>query len=372
VLPNSPAQQAGLRKGDIILQINDNYVFDANVISQLIKEGKEIEMTVLRNAHRKVLKIKPYLIPPQIDLYLTSATGTVIGNFVSLENIEKPDPDYLKNLLNSRVRVYFTKSQLDGVLEDYYYVPERYAVGFIFSGLSPVFRNDSPPFMRGDRIISIDGYEINGWLDFIRVSRYVSMKEDDVYLELVGKKVDWWSYGAPQTVSVNVLRNEEIVSHSLSKNQVSRILSDPTLFEPEVKPYKPKSIVERLDISIARCNWILVLTWKTLFGKGFFKSVASGEVAGPVGIARMVGVASKMGMESILVFVAVLTINLGIFNLLPLPALDGGRIVFALAEVITRRKLDPKIEAMIHTIGFLLLIGLLIYLTFIDVGRFAG
>ncbi|HRT00893.1 MAG TPA: site-2 protease family protein, partial [Fervidobacterium sp.] len=75
-------------------------------------------------------------------------------------------------------------------------------------------------------------------------------------------------------------------------------------------------------------------------------------------------------LETILTIVAMITINLGIFNLFPLPALDGGRIIFALIEMITRRKINRNVENWIHAIGFFLLIGLVIFITFIDVGRF--
>ncbi|HOJ94713.1 MAG TPA: site-2 protease family protein, partial [Fervidobacterium nodosum] len=78
----------------------------------------------------------------------------------------------------------------------------------------------------------------------------------------------------------------------------------------------------------------------------------------------------QIGLETILTIVAVITINLGIFNLFPLPALDGGRIVFALIEMITRKKINRNVENIIHTIGFFILLGLVIFITFIDIGRF--
>ena len=66
---------------------------------------------------------------------------------------------------------------------------------------------------------------------------------------------------------------------------------------------------------------------------------------------------------------ALITINLGIFNLLPIPALDGGRILFIIVEFIIRKPVPPKYEGMIHAIGFLLLILLMIYVTGNDIIR---
>ncbi len=369
VLPDSPAEKAGLRKGDVIMKMNGKYVFDPSVISKIIKEGKTVDMIVLRSGRKVDLKITPYMMPRQIDFFLSSATGTVEGDFVSIENSQNPTPDFLKNLLKSRVEIDFERSKVEGVLDSYFYVPKRYALGFVFSGLSPKIRKDRSPFKKGDVILAVDSQKINGWLDFIRASRYTSMEPDQLYIETVGKRVDWWSYGSQKYLNLKVLRSGRVIDLRIKKGELNEILSDSSIFEVETPPYRPKGVYERLDIAVSRCNWILVITWNTLF-KGFFKSVSSGQVTGPVGLAWAVGNAAKMGLDSVLVLVAVITINLGVFNLLPLPALDGGRIVFALVEMITGKKLDPKIEAMIHTIGFLILLGFLIYITFIDVGRF--
>jgi regulator of sigma E protease len=94
------------------------------------------------------------------------------------------------------------------------------------------------------------------------------------------------------------------------------------------------------------------------------------EIAGPIGIATIIGQASKAGFESILNILALITINLGVINLLPLPALDGGRIIFSLFEIISRKKVNPKIESLIHVIGFIILIGLMIFIAFNDITRF--
>jgi regulator of sigma E protease len=94
------------------------------------------------------------------------------------------------------------------------------------------------------------------------------------------------------------------------------------------------------------------------------------EFAGPVGIAVLTGQVTRMGFAYILQFAAVLSINLGILNILPFPALDGGRILFLLIEKIRRKKVSRKIENSIHTIGFFLLILLLVVVTFKDVFKF--
>ncbi|MES3004605.1 MAG: site-2 protease family protein [Patescibacteria group bacterium] len=99
-----------------------------------------------------------------------------------------------------------------------------------------------------------------------------------------------------------------------------------------------------------------------------FKSDFS-QVSGPVGIAGIVGEASGLGLVYVLSLVAVISINLAIINLVPFPALDGGRLLFVLIESITRRPINPKFAIWANTIGFVLLIILMIVVTGHDIFR---
>lgn len=101
------------------------------------------------------------------------------------------------------------------------------------------------------------------------------------------------------------------------------------------------------------------------------------DVSGPVGMVSMMGAATSKGLEvsllaginNLISIVALIAINLGVMNLLPLPALDGGRIVFALFEQLTGKKVNEKYEGMIHTIGLILLMIFIGLVTFHDVIR---
>ncbi len=91
------------------------------------------------------------------------------------------------------------------------------------------------------------------------------------------------------------------------------------------------------------------------------------QFAGPVGIANITGQAARLGFSYLLQFVALLSLNLAIINILPLPALDGGRILFLLIEKVKGKPVKKEIEAAIHNIGFLLLIALIIFITYRDI-----
>lgn len=96
------------------------------------------------------------------------------------------------------------------------------------------------------------------------------------------------------------------------------------------------------------------------------ESVA-GEISGPLGIAALTGQATKLGLVYVIQFAALLSVNLAVFNLLPIPALDGGRLAFLAVETIMRRPLNQKIEAIIHNVGFLVLLLVIMLVTIKDV-----
>lgn len=104
----------------------------------------------------------------------------------------------------------------------------------------------------------------------------------------------------------------------------------------------------------------------------FTGKVPADAVSGPVGIVNEIGNAADTGFLSLLALLAMLSVNLGIMNLLPIPALDGGRILFVLIEMIFRKPVPRDKEAWIHFIGFALLIALILVVTFNDVRKLIG
>lgn len=114
---------------------------------------------------------------------------------------------------------------------------------------------------------------------------------------------------------------------------------------------------------------ILAAFWgllKTLFTTGSTPA----DIAGPVGIAFYTKQVADLGFVYILQFAGILSVNLGIINILPIPALDGGRVVFVLAEMIKGSPVSQKFEQAIHSIGFVLLLLLMLVVTFFDFIRF--
>ena len=93
------------------------------------------------------------------------------------------------------------------------------------------------------------------------------------------------------------------------------------------------------------------------------------QVTGPVGIAGMVDQASGMGISYLFGFIAMISINLAVLNLVPFPALDGGRVLFVIIEVVIRKRIKPVIANWLNLIGFGLLIALMLFITYKDILR---
>lgn len=102
---------------------------------------------------------------------------------------------------------------------------------------------------------------------------------------------------------------------------------------------------------------------------GLFKGQAPKDLAGPVGIFAITSEAARFGILPLVNFVGILSVNLAILNIIPFPALDGGRLLFVFIEGILGRKVVPKVEGLIHTIGMIILILLILAITARDIQR---
>jgi len=127
-----------------------------------------------------------------------------------------------------------------------------------------------------------------------------------------------------------------------------------------------KALVEGWRLTVATLRDVTVAIG------AFLASVVAGtadwtQVAGPVGIATLVGDASSVGFVYLLHFTAFISLNLAVINLIPLPALDGGRIVFTAIEALIRRKIHERTAIALNVIGFTILIALMVVVTYNDI-----
>lgn len=137
---------------------------------------------------------------------------------------------------------------------------------------------------------------------------------------------------------------------------------------------EPRDIKTSIVLGAKKTYAITIATAQGVYAflTGAFTGTANfSEVAGPIGIAGMVGDASALGLQHLFEFVAIISINLAIINMLPVPALDGGRLLFVLIEAVTGRRIPTALSATLNTIGFTALIALMIFITYHDVVKIA-
>ena len=129
---------------------------------------------------------------------------------------------------------------------------------------------------------------------------------------------------------------------------------------------KEKGVGTVIGYAFSKSALIVRMCWESLIDliTGRYTLAA---VSGPVGISGALGDAAALGIASFLSLVSLISINLGVMNLLPLPALDGGRIFTILIEMLTRKKIPARIEGIINTVGLFILLGLSVVILVKDI-----
>lgn len=127
------------------------------------------------------------------------------------------------------------------------------------------------------------------------------------------------------------------------------------------------AIVDAAKLTTGNLMFIFVSLYQLVVDLFAGKTDVEDNLAGPIGLAVLTTKVSERGLDDILSFAAMLSLSLAAFNILPIPALDGGRIVFVLLEAVRRKKVRADIEQMFHGFGFLLLILLMLFVSYFDI-----
>ena len=198
----------------------------------------------------------------------------------------------------------------------------------------------------GDEILKIDGYHILVRSDFETALSRSGSATHEVTVRREGEKVTLPSVKLEATVTdANGNKRIGITFAELSDSLGMHL-----------------SMSVRTAVNYAR------LVWSSM-GMLVSGQVGVDQLAGPVGMAEVMADTAKYSMISFFQLVAFISINLGVMNLLPLPALDGGRLVFLIIEGIRRKPVPPKYEGYVHAAGLMLLLMLMVYVTGQDVLR---
>ncbi|AEE91407.1 putative zinc metalloprotease CA_C1796 [Tepidanaerobacter acetatoxydans Re1] len=192
----------------------------------------------------------------------------------------------------------------------------------------------------GDQIYAINNEKVNSW---------------DEIVDIISNK-------PYEEINITVLRNGDFISYKVN-----------TAAEPQtqrgiigIKTVVVKhSLSKSLGFGVEKTFWISKMILVGL--SQMITGNAKVDVVGPVGMFQIVGEAAKVGIFQLLYIAALISINLGLFNLFPIPALDGGRAIFLLLELLRGKSIDQEKEGLIHFIGFALLMFLMIVVLFKDI-----
>ena len=189
-----------------------------------------------------------------------------------------------------------------------------------------------------DMILSIDGIPVDSWEDVLTIISAKPNQELQLIIERDG-----------------TAKELSVVSETAPDSDRGMIGIGPV-----IEKYK---VLSSLKISFQRFGAVITSIFQVVTGQ------APLDVAGPIGIIFVIGEVAQTGFVNLLLLTALISISLGIMNLLPIPALDGGRLFFLVIEALRGRRIDPEKEGFIHFIGFALLILLILFITYQDLLR---
>lgn len=245
---------------------------------------------------------------------------------------------------------------------------QRSFIGGVEEG-SPAYRAG---IKSGDKVVGCNGYKIDTW-DKLSVVTTMKNKNDFIEYEILHEdgKTETYKLIPDEYVTYedkNILITEE--------NTKDKILSDNNWDEKEITISKKIGISapqKKLTGFVASIKYafrkfanivvmMIMIIWSLITSK-----IGLDALSGPVGMYSVVGTVAKFGMANIIYLAAYLSVNLGVLNILPFPAFDGGRVLFIGIEAITRKKVNPKVEAAFHSVGFILLMLLMLIITCQDI-----
>jgi regulator of sigma E protease len=305
VSDDSAAAYLNLESGDKIVSINGETVSDWYDLSEVMGENDSV------------------LIDITVD-----RDGTLISN----QDVE--------------VATYIQSAGISNVSDDGFYSDE--AIIGASSG-----RASSAGLKSGDLITAIDQTSINSWDDLIAYFDGVTSGGEIIVSYERDGKSDTASYNLISEDSLIALETQSIIFQIGVTASGNFDLGYSLLYAPRQFGSDVSEVFTTIGL---------------LFGGGN-NSIGISDLSGPVGIFQLVSSVRENGFLSLIIFMGFLSINIGILNLLPIPALDGGRLVFLGIEAVTRKPLNRKIENYANLVMFFALIALIVFVSFNDIFR---
>lgn len=264
----------------------------------------------------------------------------------------------------------------------------------VINGVAPGSPAEESGLRSGDVIVAVDGDNIDNHADLIqRISAKLGSE-----LELTvkrGSPITGLSQ-SPEFASQDVLKltprlnpPDLTVVENVTDPTTQVSLEDARKYNPEIQisevmtqgavgvligtanqrvVKRTHNLFEAVPMSLGRMRDVVLIS-----KNGINRWAAGGPdpgLSGPIGIARVTGAVAEIGISPLFEFIALISISLGIVNILPIPALDGGRLMFVLIEWVRRgKRIPPNQEGIVHLVGFVLLISLIVVISYFDIVR---
>lgn len=197
----------------------------------------------------------------------------------------------------------------------------------------------------GDKIVAIDGQEVTQWSEMVKIIHSQPEQELAFTVDRKGQTLHY-----------------KITPQLDPENNIGLIGVSPNTYWNKVNPLKAVSLALQRTWDIIKLTFLAIVQM-------FSGQVDTGDVAGPVGIVQLIGESARFGLIYLINLTALLSINLGLLNLLPIPALDGSKLIFLSIEGLRGKPIDAKKENFVTIIGFALLMTFMLFVTYQDIVR---
>ncbi|HED17164.1 MAG TPA: RIP metalloprotease RseP [Gammaproteobacteria bacterium] len=319
VLPDTPAAIAGIQKNDVILA----------VAGETVPTWQSARLALFEAALRG----------EKVDIRLQTTTGTTVNSKLDTGVLEKPID----------ASVLFERLGL-----------ESWSPPALLGEIAPGKPADLAGLREGDLILMVNGKPIDGWLDWVRIVR--AHPGEALTTRFLRNGVEQETQLLP-------------IASKTGDEAIGKV--GVALGEQAIEEYRALGVVvqygpiEALQTGIVK-TWDMSVLMLRVLGRMVTGDASLKNISGPLSIAEMAGKTASRGWLSFLSFLAMVSVSLGVLNLLPVPVLDGGHLLYYLIEFVTGKEVSERVMAVGQQIGISLLLALMGLAFFNDLSRIFG
>ena len=248
------------------------------------------------------------------------------------------------------------------------------------SSVTPDSPADKAGIVAGDKVVKLNGYKIDSW-NYLSVVSLLKTDSNTYVYEIEHKDGTKQTFEIVPLDVIQVNDEEGTIYYIDEENTEEKIVKEHNLNKDDYAKSKVIGITKESEEGHGFVNaikyalkrfWNIVKTVILIIVSLFNGKLSLDAVSGPVGMYTVVKQTAAFGFINLVYLTAYLSINLGVMNILPFPAFDGGHVLFILIELITGKRVNEKFENICHLIGFILIFALMILITFKDIIRLVG